>query len=59
MGEIVNLAMAWEPFKAAKTALANTLEASNVETAAARSRDQLEVRNNCYYPDKTKKKWIY
>lgn len=39
----MNLTWAWEPFKAAKTALANTLESANVEKTAIRARDQLHV----------------
>uniref|UniRef100_A0A8C5V8R5 WASH complex subunit 5 n=1 Tax=Microcebus murinus TaxID=30608 RepID=A0A8C5V8R5_MICMU len=36
MGIIVNLADAWEPYKAAKTALNNTLDLSNVREQASR-----------------------
>lgn len=39
----MNLTWAWEPFKAAKTALANTLESGNVEKTAYRARNQLQV----------------
>lgn len=31
MGMIVNLADAWEPYKAAKQALSNTIDSSNVK----------------------------
>lgn len=31
MGIIVNLVEAWEPYKAAKTGLLNTLDASNIK----------------------------
>lgn len=37
MGITVNLADAWEPYKAAKTALNNTLDQSNVREQASRS----------------------
>jgi len=55
MGEVVNLVLAWEPFKAAKSALSNTIENSNVEFAATRAGDQLRVRllnhtKNCKTP---------
>ncbi|KAG1662783.1 WASH complex subunit 5 [Nymphon striatum] len=36
MGEVVNLVDAWEPYKAAKLALSNTLDASNVQEHASR-----------------------
>ena len=36
MGITVNLIDAWEPYKAAKTALNNTLEQSNVDSLSAR-----------------------
>lgn len=36
MGDVVNLVDAWEPYKAARQALSNTLETSNVHEHAVR-----------------------
>ncbi len=43
MGTVVNVADAWEPYKAAKAALANTLQISNVKDIAMRNAHSLEV----------------
>jgi WASH complex subunit strumpellin len=43
MGMVINLAEAWEPFKAARSALANTLEASNVKEHAIKNAARLQV----------------
>nr|XP_054772878.1 LOW QUALITY PROTEIN: WASH complex subunit 5-like [Lytechinus pictus] len=42
MGIVVNLADAWEPYKAAKTALNNTLDLNNVKELAIRHNKRLE-----------------
>lgn len=43
MGITVNLIEVWEPFKAARTALANTLEPSNVKEYSSAHSSYLEV----------------
>lgn len=43
MGEILNLIDAWEPYKAAKTALSNSLETSNLATYSKKYRIKLQV----------------
>ena len=37
MGNVVNLVEAWDPYRAAKTALNNTLDPTNVKTLVRRS----------------------
>lgn len=49
MGVTVNLIELWEPFKAARLALANTLESSNIQDYAQQHAKNLEV---CYYISK-------
>ena len=44
MGSIVNLVSSWEPYKAAKNALANTLQTSNVKEVSIRMGESLKVR---------------
>ncbi len=43
MGTVVNLAEAWEPYKAAKAALANTLETSNVKAVSSKVKKSFKV----------------
>lgn len=45
MGITVNLWEAWEPYRAARTALANTLQQKNVVSQAAKYIDKLPVLN--------------
>ncbi len=45
MGTIVNLVEQWEPYRAAKAALANTLELKNVRSVAASHRAALQELN--------------
>jgi hypothetical protein len=44
MGATGHLVSAWEPYKAAKSALGNTLVLPNVKDVAARNAQRLEVR---------------
>ena len=44
MGITVNLIDSWEPYKAARTALANTLDSSNVGDVASRYAKRMQVR---------------
>ena len=43
MGNVVNLAEAWEPYKAAKAALSNTLQIPNVKEIAGKYGTMVEV----------------
>lgn len=43
MGEVLNLIDAWEPYKAAKTALSNSLEYSNLTEYARKHKEMLKV----------------
>ncbi len=45
MGITVNLWEAWEPYRAAKTALSNTLQPENVSAQATKYIDKLPVLN--------------
>ena len=45
MGMTVNLIEAWEPYKAAKTALNNTLEFSNIQEQSMNHSQKLEKTN--------------
>lgn len=45
MGEVVNLVEAWEPYKAARQALSNTLEMSNVHEQATRFQGNIAKLN--------------
>lgn len=45
MGIVINLIEAWEPFKAARSALANTLESSNIKDHAMKYASRLQVNN--------------
>jgi WASH complex subunit strumpellin len=44
MGITVNLVDSWEPYKAARTALSNTLDSSNVWDIAVRYAKRMQVR---------------
>jgi hypothetical protein len=44
MGITVNLIDSWEPYKAARTALSNTLDSSNVGDVASRYAKKMQVR---------------
>ena len=44
LGNVVNLAEAWEPYKAAKTALSNTLQTANIKDIAGRYGAKIEVK---------------
>jgi WASH complex subunit strumpellin len=44
MGITVNLIDSWEPYKAARTALSNTLDSSNVGDVASRYAKRMQVR---------------
>jgi len=44
MGITVNLIDSWEPYKAARTALSNTLLSSNVRDIASRYANRMQVR---------------
>lgn len=44
MGITVNLVDSWEPYKAARTALSNTLDSSNVVDIAARYAKRMQVK---------------
>jgi WASH complex subunit strumpellin len=44
MGITVNLVDSWEPYKAARTALSNTLDSSNVRDIAVRYAKRMQVR---------------
>ena len=46
MGITVNLIDSWEPYKAARTALSNTLEAANVKEIADRHASRMQVSNS-------------
>jgi len=46
MGLTFNLIDWWEPYKAAKTALSNTLNTANVHEHSIHHRDKLQVRIN-------------
>ena len=55
MGITVNLLEAWEPYKAAKTALSNTLDPSNVHQHTAKNLQRIPalnrtVRSACNLP---------
>lgn len=43
MGTTVNLIEAWEPYKAAKSAIANILQTSNIKEIASRNYQRLKV----------------
>ena len=43
MGTTVNLIEAWEPYKAAKAAIANILQTSNIKEIAGRNYQRLKV----------------
>jgi hypothetical protein len=44
MGITVNLIDSWEPYKAARTALSNTLDLSNVRDISSRHGKRMQVR---------------
>jgi WASH complex subunit strumpellin len=44
MGITVNLVESWEPYKAARTAMSNTLDSSNVRDIAVRYASRMQVR---------------
>ena len=44
MGNVVNLAEAWEPYKAAKAALSNTLQTNHVKDISATFNAGVEVK---------------
>lgn len=46
MGTTVNLVEWWDTYKAAKAALANTLQTNNVKGVAAKNGTRLEVKQN-------------
>ncbi len=46
MGTTVNLVEWWDTYKAAKAALANTLQTSNIKAVAAKNGARLEVKQN-------------
>ena len=43
MGNVVNLVDCWDPFKAAKAALASALEPKNVKQAALKAKEAINV----------------
>ena len=43
MGTTVNLIEAWEPYKAAKAAIANILQTANIKEIASRNYQRLKV----------------
>ena len=43
MGSVVNLCEAWDPYKAAKAALANTLQSNNVKSVSLKVIKSFEV----------------
>jgi WASH complex subunit strumpellin len=43
MGMVVNLVEAWDPFKAARSALANTLDVSNIREHCTKFSTRLQV----------------
>jgi WASH complex subunit strumpellin len=54
----VNLIDSWEPYKAARTALSNTLDSSNVGEVATRYAKRMQVRMSVlFFPLEVKKKF--
>ena len=43
MGSVVNLCEAWEPYKAAKAALSNTLQTNNVKNVSLKVMNSFQV----------------
>ena len=43
LGNVVNLVDWWDPYKAAKTALANTVQTGSIKQAAAKAKEAIEV----------------
>lgn len=59
MGTVINLCDWWSPYKAARTALNNTLENSNVKGIAQKYGAKMDVSLRIFYGVYTKLQFLY